>query len=369
MSTWRLFALVVGLLAAYVVHDSAAFAIPQSPILFDKLNEKHRNHVPKAVTPQSFKYPTNVTLEVGREKKERRGGQPPIEFHDKVTIKAIKKPAAMVAPTLQLAVDGVVKEFNFDHFHFHRTAEHLWSPNLNHLYGMELHLVHKRDTGMKDMDNMPIYEYAAVGRWIDVAVDPVVVGPPDPNYGHNADLAKLFDAYAAFGPIAFDPVDLNDPKKKKIDKHTESVKDFNLQKFLPGPDDFEYYRYQGSLTTTDKQGPAADLKVWNNILGPPVVAANENWVSAVPVSWVMFEESLTVSRNQLDQYSAFINNIDNHFAAQYEVPLFNYNFAVWDRTNAHKLQFVRVPEPGTGALLVIAGVASTRLRRCRGREV
>jgi hypothetical protein len=266
-------------------------------------------------------------------------------------------------PTFTL--DG--KEYTFNQLHFHRTAEHLETQNLNDLYGMELHVVHTRPKPGKDCTTDQHQkdgncDFAVVGRWIEVAVDPIVVGPPDPNYGHNTDFDALLDAYAAFGP--FDP----DPADAKKDKQHKEAKNFNMKKaLLPDRRDFEYYRYQGSLTTTESQGPGATVLLWNNMAGPPVEGANETWVSGAGVEWTMFQAPLTISQNQRDQYSAFINNIDNHFGAQYGHGPFNHLFGVWknDANTGHNLKFIAIPEPSTGWLMTVAGGITTLRMRCR----
>lgn len=343
--------LVLGLVAVQSAMSAApasAAAIPQSPILFNKQNHLLPGNLVNPVTPDSFNYPANVNLKVERETKSRRGGQPPDEFHDKAKI----NPAPAVPPTLTLEIgkeDKQVKTFNFDHLHFHRTAEHLETQDLNNLYSMELHIVHTRP---KDGPNDTLPTNAVVGRWIDVILDPVGPGL-NPNFGHNADLKNLFDAYAGYIPAG-----------------ANAVPNFNMQKLLPGPGNFEYYRYLGSLTAGQKQiaGQSADVLLWNNLPGPPVLAPNETWVSDTAVEWVMFEKPLTISLAQWTQYTSFIFDVDNHFGAQYSRSPFTNLFAVWDLTNPHYLRYVAIPEPGAVCLLAVAGVVATLRMRCRGKK-
>ncbi|HMO85019.1 MAG TPA: carbonic anhydrase family protein [Lacipirellulaceae bacterium] len=342
---------VVSCLAAALVVAVAgaafAAAIPQSPILFDKLNRIHPRNLANPLTPASFNYPAAVNMKVERETKSRRGGQPPDEFHDKV-----KMDPPLAAPaTMDLEIgdqNKKVRAFTFDHLHFHRTAEHLDSPNLNVLHSMEMHIVHTR---APDDANDTLPTRAVAGRWIDVLLDPV--GPGfNPHFGHNPDLERLFNAFELYVPGA-----------------ANTVLNFNMQKLLPNAAHFEHYRYTGSLTTGEKQiaGQSANLLVWNNLPGPPVVAANETWVSDAAVEWVMFEQPLTISLAQWTQYSSFIFGVDNHFGAQYGRSPFSHLFAVWDRTPGHDLRYVAIPEPGAVTLLAIVGAAAALARGRRER--
>jgi carbonic anhydrase len=366
MNAFRWFRLAAVVLVVSAIPFSAA-AVPQSPILFNKLNEKQRRTLNNPLTPKSFMYPKDVTLEVGREKKDRRGGQPPTEYHDKAKLKAVKRPPGM---TPKLSLDG--KDYTFNQLHFHRTAEHLENQNLNNLYDMEIHVVHTRPKPGKECSTDQHQkdgncDFAVVGRWIRVAHKPVELGgPPDPDWGFNGDFDTLLDAYDAFG--AFDP----DPADAKKDKQHKEAKNFNMRKaLLPDRGNFEYYRYSGSLTTTETRGPGATVLLWNNMAGPPVEGANETWVSAAGVEWAMFQEPLFISENQWAQYSKFIFNIDNHFGAQYTkrdpaVP-FDHLFGVWknDATTGHNLKFIAVPEPGSGWLLAVAAMVAALRMRCR----
>jgi carbonic anhydrase len=346
---------VAVVLAVSAIPFSAA-ALPQSPILFNKEKKDVRKDLPHF--RKSFEYPTDVTLEVGREIKSRRGGQPPTEFHELAKIKAVIK-----GPQPKLTLEG--KQYDFFQLHFHRTAEHLENQNLANLYGMELHVVHTRPKpdkmcgGEADL-KAGNCEVAVVGHWLNVAVD-----PNNPNFSHNAEFEKLFNAFAAFGPFVGDPMNPN----KDTQKH--EAKNFNMvSALLPsGPGAYEHYRYHGSLTTTDKQvRPGSTVLLWNNMAGPPVEGANETWQSDTAVEWVMFQKPITISKNQLGQYSALIGPANNHFGAQYGRPPFNHLFGVWKPEAGHDLKFIAVPEPSSAWLLAVAAVAATVRMRCRGKR-
>lgn len=345
MNVLRLF--VLGAAAAvYSLWATLAHAgsIPQSPILFNQQNRIHPMNLMNPVTPNSFNYPMAIDLHVEPETKQRQGGTQPDEYHEKVK----RDPMMMNPPTMQLEVgkgmNKAVKTFKFEQLHFHRRAEHLESENLNHSYPMEMHLVHKRE---KEGDNDTLPLNVAVGRWVNVLIDPI--GPGfDPDFGHNPDLEDLFDVFADY------------------DLLNDEVDDFDLKAMLPAAGKFDYYRYSGSLTAPQTITPneTADVLVWNNLTGPPAVY-NEEYLSDTPVEWVMFTDPLTLSLAQWAQYTSFIFNYDNHFGAQYTRDPFEHLFAVWDLTDDHCLTYVAIPEPGSLWLLAVVGMFAAG---CVGRQ-
>jgi hypothetical protein len=315
MNLLRLLVLIAAaVLSSLSANLASAGTIPQSPSLFNKQNQVHPANLMNPVTINSFNYPAAIDLHVEPETKERQDGTQPDEFHEKVK----RDPLMANPPTIQLEVgtgmNKAVKTFKFEQLHLHRRAEHLASENLNHSYPMELHMVHKREP---DPGNDPLPLNVAVGRWINVLIDPV--GPGfDPDFGHNQDLENLFDVYGDYDPL------------------DNEVEDLNLNKLLPAVADFQYYRYSGSLTApqVEKPNETADVLVWDNLTGPPAVY-NEKYLSDTPVEWVMFEKPLDISLAQWAQYTSFIFNYDNHFGAQYTREPFEHLFGVWKLTNDH----------------------------------
>jgi len=331
--------LVLGLAAVLVAVSAnlaSAGTIPQSPILLTKQVQETSANI---LHPGSFDYPAAINLKIKRETKSRRT-QVQTEWHDKAEM----NPVLANPPTLQLevgtGVNKAVKTFKFEQLHLHRRAEHLESQNLNNVYSMELHMVHKRDAN----DGLPVN--AAVGRFINLLIDPMGPGQ-NPNFGHNPDLKPLFDGYGNF-PMG-----------------AGAVANLALNKLVPAAADFQYYRYSGSLTAPqfNNANETADVLVWNNMTGPPAVIANDPWLSTTAVEWVMFEKPLTMSLAQWAQYSSFIFGVDNHFGAHFGREDFEHLFAVWKQTPAHDLRYV--PEPGIGSLLAIAGMVATLRMKCR----
>lgn len=128
------------------------------------------------------------------------------------------------------------KKFHLIGFHFHHPAEHWIEGSLN---SMELHVVHQ------NIDDGAI---AVVGIMLDVAKKNSAANAPEKVVKFIAGIAKVLKAAAA----------------------TEGKVSTSPKVFLP-PNPKEYYRYEGSLTTT----PYSETVSWVVMRNPLLLKKDE----------------------------------------------------------------------------------------------
>lgn len=309
MRVVRSFLLVACLLAGAV---PALAAPPQSPIIF-------ANHVNRNLGVPVFNYPEEVDLDLTTLWHSAQVG-----LRKKPEKKKIE--GEVVLPDLP-TLDYRGETYRLKELHFHAPSEHLRPiPFID--YPLELHMVHYHEDDQEKVDMLEDephllnkIRWLAAGLWIESTDCPCV---------ENAALSQIHAdlPQAPNGPGAIDDAD-----------GMATIDDFLLDDLVPS-DPSNYFRYNGSLTTFNKN------------------FEKKRKLSGTPVQWLFFKDPLTLSE---DKIFDMVNGLGlaDHPAMTGARPPFVMN------PNTHRLamNMAPVPEPSTVWLLAVAGLVAGLRRR------